>query len=101
MNCKSGDLATIVGNNDYSGRLVEVLYIAPTTGDYRLPDGYTHIKSPPECWIVKSFGSAFSAPLQQGGTRQTRFASIQDRLLRPLRGDAEQLDAREVIREEA
>jgi hypothetical protein len=101
VNCKPGDLATIIGANRYSGWLVEVLHAAPS-GVFPLPDGY-----PCACgscggdawqigdWVVRSLCSQFTAPLEDGRTRLTWYGVANDRYLRPLPGESEQTQQEE------
>ena len=93
MNCKPGDLATIVRGKRSIGRLVEVLYAAPQI-DFYLPDGYPHAGSSPGDWVIRSLGAPFSAPTEERAfLRVSMYVVGHDSGLRPLRGDSEKFDA--------
>jgi hypothetical protein len=86
MNVKPGDLAYIT-HPTMLGHLVEVLYQAPT-GFYTLPDGYSACRlTDGLAYVCKSLGSPFPARLLSGKTRKARYVAIDDRWLRPIRGD--------------
>ena len=87
MNCKPGDIAYIT-HPKMLGHMVSVLYAEPH-GKYRYPDGYSAYFDPNQprggYWVVESLGSLFDAPLKNGATRATRFGTIADKWLRPIR----------------
>ena len=88
MNCRPGDLAMVVHPTLF-GRLVNVMYAAPVGRNYVLPDGFRARRDGPNCFVCESLGPLFDAPvnMEDGSTtrRLTRYASIQDRWLKPLR----------------
>lgn len=92
MNCKPGDLAVVLGTSVFAGRLVEVLYAAPQV-EFQLPDGYMHDGCGPNCWVLRSLGSTFSAPTEEKGfMRVAMYVAGPDARLRPLRGDPKESD---------
>lgn len=69
------------------GRWVEVLHAAPS-GVFTLPDGFPAYGILREaCWVCESLGPDFTARLDCGLTRTTRYGVIADHWLRPIRGD--------------
>lgn len=85
MNCKPGDLAVVIHAGEFMGRIVSVMYAAPTSVDFNLPDGYPHKPCSIGDWIV-DMGSPVSAKVSQSGNKRlAKFAVIQDRFLKPLR----------------
>jgi len=102
MNCKPGDMAVIVRGEPLEGKLVEVLYAAPTR-NHKLPDGYQHVASAPNSWIVKFLGAPISARIGENGRvigeRDAAFGRVEDWRLRPLRGEPEpeSTDEREAL----
>lgn len=111
MNVSKGDLAIIIKDGETvktAGRIVEVLHLAPKT-DFHLPDGYYHfgIASDLPMWVVKFESGTIKAPIGSDGimkkTRETRYAVVDDRVLRPISGipDTEDTDTKEPIKEVA
>jgi hypothetical protein len=102
MNCKPGDLATVIGGSRWSGWIVEVLYAAPQ-GTFNLPDGYPcncNILGnvwKPDDWVIRSLCSQFDAPLANGKTRPTWYGVGNDSKLRPLPSEKQGVGAREFI----
>ena len=97
MNCKPGDMAVIVRSKftpHLIGRIVEVLYMAPSYGSFCLPNGQLHaqlVDKRPR-WVCK-FQNPVSAPTDIG-QRLTDYAPVPDEVLRPIRdqpGDDEML----------
>ncbi len=86
LNCKVGDLAIVIGDSKYAGRLVEILSIAPSTM-FNLPDGYHHLGCPPGFWVIKILGTPAEALLVTGQTRTTIYGAGNDAKLRPLPGE--------------
>lgn len=90
MNCKPGDLAIVIGSSRYSGRLVEVLDLAPNAW-FRLPNGQLHC--PPgdnESWVVNVLGSPIATRVGgDGATRLVNQGVAPDSKLRPLPGKLE------------
>lgn len=71
---------------------MEVLYAAPQV-EFQLPDGYSHMGSSPDCWVLHSLGSPFNAPTEeQGFMRPAMYGVGPDAGLRPLRGDPKESD---------
>lgn len=102
MNCKPGDLAIVVAGSAplYDSMLVDVLYAAPTTHDFTLPDGNGHHAIPEaNWWICKSLGTPFRAPIGVNGIPSAMvprmYGAIPDWALRPLRGEPESTDTRQ------
>lgn len=91
-NVKAGDLAIVKSSKpQYNGRIVEVLYPAPTAG-FRLPNGQWH--EPPishPSWVLKCIGAPMSAPMSGGGWRDVWYVVGKDAALRPLPGDPEEI----------
>jgi hypothetical protein len=81
MNCKPGDLAVIVRAHfpENLGRLVEVLH------------AYDAIR-----WECMMLGSAAPAGNLSGVRRMTRYATMRDCNLRPIRWD-DSIDSRDVL----
>ena len=80
MNCKPGDIAIVVGNSVYAGRLVEIIAAPPTNSKFYLPNGVWHdIPTHPDDWIIKSLGSAFPGAHGDG-----MYGCGSDRGLRPI-----------------
>jgi hypothetical protein len=89
MNCKPGDLAIVIGTSRWAGRLVEVLYAAPSE-NFELPDGHWHRGREPGYWVVHSLGSPVETPVDHGATfRMTMYFCADDSKLRPLPGESE------------
>lgn len=94
MNCKPGDLAVIVGFNPASphltGRIVEVLELAPVGANFKLPNGKSHEPAPPASWVIR-----FQNPVDLSGLRgrpDSMYAVCPDRKLRPLRDPGENVE---------
>lgn len=87
MNCKPGDLAIVIRECRYKGRLLEVLYARPPEGTYyTLPNGRSaHVTTSGPGWVVRLL-----EPMQvlytDGVTRTTIYGDCQDSDLKPLRG---------------
>jgi hypothetical protein len=84
MNVQKDDLAVII-MPPLNGKLVKVIDRAPTGRDFTLPDGYVHKKTDGD-WIIESLGALFSTPTTVG-RRDAMYAVVDDRHLRPLRGE--------------
>lgn len=89
MNCKQGDVAIVVGATNYSGLIVDVLYLAPPV-EFQLPDGVWHMGVPEgTSWVLK-FQRPITAPIWHGnvitGYRQCIYGCGSDRRLRPVSG---------------
>lgn len=96
MNCKPGDLARIIHPREY-GRIVTVLYAAPSGEDFTLPDGQKHKAIPPGGWVCEAAGEGFVARVWirdgQTTTRVAKYVCIYDEYLRPIRDPGD--DARD------
>lgn len=89
MNCKPGDLAIVVGSEKYSGRLVEVLCLAPDE-EFTLPNGTPHVRpSESPAWVVNVLGSPIEVTYANGATVGVMQGVALDRKLRPLPGKLE------------
>lgn len=84
MNCKPGDVAVVIGDSKYAGKLFEVLYSAPTDKSFKLPDGVWHDACEAGVWVLKVVGEAVDAPFG-GGFRKARYGCGGDAKLQPLR----------------
>lgn len=93
MNCKPGDIAIVVGDSVFAGRLFEVLYAAPPRRFY-LPDGQMHEACRPGEWVLRSFGGLVDAQCEGGLTRKAMYGCGRDSKPRPLRG-VQELDLSE------
>lgn len=88
--CVPGDIARVIkrANNGETPPLVEVMYEQPR-GSYTLPDGYpadsygTRVGD--HHWICRALGEPFTAPTNGIKQRACFYASIPDRVLRPIR----------------
>lgn len=76
MNCRPGDIARIVNNAGYEGRLVEVLRAAVTT-DCTVIDALA--------WWCRSLGAPLPTYCDDGRTVHLQERAIRDRDLRPIR----------------
>ncbi|MCP4597814.1 hypothetical protein [Neptuniibacter sp.] len=89
MNCKPGDSAITLYSDKFngknSGRLVEVLFLAPS-GYFELPNGVINSPSKPNSWVCKSLGTPFAGALEDG-----MYGVFPDRKLRPLPKDVEEI----------
>jgi len=87
-NVKAGDMAYIT-HPSLLGKLVTVLHEAPV-GRHALPDGYPGFNDGLAglIWICESLGAPFRAPVKGGRFRGARFCGIEDRWLRPIRGES-------------
>lgn len=86
MKCKPGDIAYIT-RQPYLGHFVTVLRWQPH-GKHVLPDGFPGYVNGEGCWVCEKHVGTFSAPVLKGGEksyRDTRYAAIEDRDLRPIR----------------
>jgi len=92
MNCKPGDLAFLIRAPKEpckSPSIVKVLHAAPL-GDFKLPDGVTGSGEHLEHWVCESSSGDFIVLMEfSGETRKSKYASIPDEFLRPIRPDAE------------
>lgn len=91
MNCKPGDLAVIVGfspkHPHLTGRIVEVIEMAPVGMGFRLPDGKWHLPCPANEWVIR-----FQNPVDLSvvrGRSSGIYAACHDSKLRPLRDPGE------------
>lgn len=91
MNCKPGDIAVVIKDGKFLGRMFEVLCAAPTDGDFLLPDERIHLPCPAGYWVLKSLGTPVEAEMSVG-TRKTMYGCGSDHWLRPIRG-AEECDS--------
>ncbi len=91
MNCKPGDLAVIVAfapeHPHLTGRIVEVIELAPTGGDFKLPDGKFHRAASQGCWVIR-FQNAVDLSAVRGKSGAL-YAACHDSKLRPLRDPGE------------
>lgn len=91
MNCKPGDLAIVIGGSKYSGMIVEVLYQAPSSVSFTLPDGFTNlpIQDGLLTWVIK-FQRPVRAPVKgydgKVTSRMALYGTGADRKLRPVSG---------------
>jgi hypothetical protein len=89
MNCKPGDLAIVIGSSKYSGRLVEVLFLAPNA-TFVLPNGQYHrVPDDNESWVVNILGSPIEAQFGGGVKKPVMQGVAADKRLRPLPGKLE------------
>lgn len=86
MNCKPGDLAFVVWIGEHSGKIVEVLYLAPVNISFKLPNGWSGFSVTGSSWVVK-FQRPVASPTTDGIRRLSVYAIVRDSCLRPLRGD--------------
>ena len=91
MNCKPGDLAVIVGYSPktpwLTGRIVEVIELAPVGVSFKLPDGKSHQPCPAGEWVIR-----FQNPVDLSeirGRTNALYAACHDSKLRPLRDPGE------------
>lgn len=84
MNCKPGDLAYIVGASRHAGKVVQVVELAPIGVNFRLPDG--HMQGAQDYEWVCYFPTPQEIGLSDGTTRMTHYATVPDRVLRPIGG---------------
>lgn len=94
---RPGDLAIIVytprAAPERVGNIVLVLRMAPMA-DFTLPDGVVHDGAAgPDLWVVE-FPRPISVPMSIG-RRDSRYAVVPDWALRPIRPDADPVDAGE------
>lgn len=96
MNCKPGDFAYIK-RQPYLGHFVTVLRWTPN-GKFTLPDGYPANNVNGGGWLCEKACGQFKAPINKsGGTRETRYAVIDDPHLRPIRpGDVTDEEVRDL-----
>lgn len=91
LRCKPGDLAVIVGHNPsyphLTGRIVEVLELAPAERWFYLPDGKGHRPAGAGTWIIR-FTSPVNLPPVRG-REQAIYGCCPDRALRPIRDSGE------------
>lgn len=91
MNCKPGDLAVIVGfspaHPHLTGRIVEVIELAPVGCDFKLPDGKSHRPCPVGEWVIR-FQNAVDLSVVRGRANAL-YAACHDSKLRPLRDPGE------------
>lgn len=88
MNCRPGDIAIVVKECRWKGRLLEVLYERPP-GNYVLPDGHAARNTDPPTmpgWVVRLL-EPIPARLLNGVTRMALYADVADAYIKPLRGD--------------
>lgn len=83
MNCRQGDLAYITCE-PYIGHFVSVLRWTPP-GNFTLPDGYPALNVDVGGWLCEKHVGYFDAPCGNDKRRQTRYAVIVDKYLRPIR----------------
>lgn len=87
MNCKPGDLATVI-TSEYAGKLVEVLYLAPAH-DFTLPDGFRNHGEPnATCWVIRVLGTPVKVRVDNYGPgwRLALYGTANDANLRPIPG---------------
>lgn len=84
LRCKVGDLAITLGQNPNSGRIVEVLHLAPTNVVFKLPDGATSTAVSSGTWVVKACGQPFKAKMQDFSYRRAWYGCVEDFRLRPI-----------------
>lgn len=92
MNCKPGDIAIIIGSSIYAGRLVEVLYVAPTVS-HDLPNGVPHSAGTDAgTWVLKSLGTPFPGTMGDG-----MYGCGKDVALRPLPKLSEEINISQTV----
>jgi hypothetical protein len=95
MNCKPGDIAIVVkaAAPGYLGRLLEVLYAAPSC-PFVLPDGMPHAAPrSSDGWVVRSLCGPIKALCSNGTLcRMALYGVAADSCLRPLRDDPDAID---------
>jgi hypothetical protein len=91
LRCKPGDLAVIIGYNaaypHLTGRLVDVIQLAPVGCGFQLPDGKFHLPCSPGDWVIR-----FHSPVDLSGLRGKKlsfYVVCHDRALRPIRDPGE------------
>lgn len=83
MNCQPGDIAIVVKECRWKGRLLEVLYARPF-GNYTLPDGQpARVDSLEPGWVVRMLEPI---PARLTKTRMAIYGDATDSYLKPLRG---------------
>jgi len=94
MNCKPGDLAVIVKFNPahphITGRIVDVIEVAPTGHGFKLPDGKSHAACRAGSWVIR-----FHNPVNLNSIRGRAsglFAVCPDHALRPIRDAGDGVD---------
>lgn len=87
MNCQPGDLAIVIRECRYKGRLLEVLYERPPFGTlYTLPNGHpAEVTTEGPGWVVRLF-EPMRVVWTRGETRMTTYGDCRDSDLKPLRG---------------
>jgi hypothetical protein len=87
MKVEPGDVAVII-DPMYHGKLVSVHYAMPQ-GVFNFPDGSKGSSNGviEPTWICESLCSKIQAPTVGGGLRPSRYISIVDRKLRPIRNE--------------
>ena len=98
MNCQPGDLAIVIKDSRYKGRLLEVLYARPPQGtDYTLPNGrLACVTSAGPGWIVRML-EPIPALSTDGVTRMATYGDCPDEYLKPLRGLPEDAEVHESV----
>jgi len=88
MSVKPGDLAIVRAPGlQVNGRIVEVLYVAPTE-DFLLPDGTLNKGAGNEvCFVCKGIGGPLHALRDNGAPWTGWYAGFHHAYLRPLPGD--------------
>lgn len=94
MRCKVGDIAVVVKASDPGdlGRLVEVIEFAPQDHANQGPNGLWY-DGGPTSWIIRSLGGPFLLENWGGEFEWSMYASIEDERLRPIRPDADPVEA--------
>lgn len=87
MNCQPGDLAIVIADRRYRGRLLEILHARPARGTmYTLPDGtQAEVTSDGPGWVVRML-EPMPVVWTDGVMRMAIYGDCPDAYLKPLRG---------------
>lgn len=98
MNCQPGDLAIVIKECRYKGRLLEVLHARPPEGTmYTLPDGtMAEVTSGGPGWVVRLL-EPMRVVWTDGVTRMATYGDCPDAYLKPLRGLPEDIEVDETV----
>lgn len=93
MNCQPGDLAIVILECRYKGRLLEVLHARPPNGTlYTLPDGTpAEVNSSAPGWVVRLL-EPMPVVWSDGVTHMATYGDCADAYLKPLRGLPEDVE---------